>query len=44
MGSAPNGVLYVNECPCVRYVGPLSSYVPELDGEPAFGELNSKEG
>jgi hypothetical protein len=23
------------QCPCVRYVGPLSSYVPELDGEPA---------
>jgi hypothetical protein len=20
------------ECPCVRYVGPLSSYIPELDG------------
>ncbi|WP_327066828.1 hypothetical protein [Kitasatospora sp. NBC_01302] len=19
------------ECPCVRYVGPLSSYIPELD-------------
>jgi hypothetical protein len=24
-----------SECPCVRYVGPLSSYVPELDGAPA---------
>jgi hypothetical protein len=22
----------IAECPCVRYVGPLSSYVPELDG------------
>lgn len=21
----------LTECPCVRYVGPLSSYVPELD-------------
>jgi hypothetical protein len=24
------------ECPCVRYVGPLSSYVPELDGASAL--------
>lgn len=27
------------ECPCVRYVGPLSSYVPELEGEPAVREV-----
>lgn len=32
-----------DECPCVRYVGPLSSYMPELDGEPAGENLAIKE-
>lgn len=31
------------ECQCVRYVGPLSSYVPELDGDPQHHILDHKE-
>lgn len=32
----------IADCPCVRYVGPLSSYVPELDGASAVEQITTK--